>query len=85
MKYAREFLTNALVGGALVVLPLYLAVLLLLKGMKAVVGLVRPVAMLLPEWMPAENILALLLVLIVFFIVGVAVRTRVGRALRGRM
>lgn len=85
MKYAREFLTNALVGGALVVLPLYLAVLLLLKGMQALAGLVRPVARLLPEWMPAENILALLLVLIVCFVVGVAVRTRAGRALRGRM
>jgi hypothetical protein len=58
MEYVREFVTTALVGGALVVLPLYLAVLLLLKGMKAVVGLVRPIARLLPEWMPAENILA---------------------------
>jgi uncharacterized membrane protein len=85
MKYVREFVMHALVGGALVVLPLYLAVLLLLKGMKAVVGLVRPIAMLLPEWMPAENILALLLVLLVCFVVGVAVRTRAGRSIRGHM
>ena len=85
MKYAREFVANALIGGALVVLPLYLAVLLLLKGMQAVAGLVRPVAKLLPQWMPAENILALLLVLIVCFVVGLAVRTRAGRTLRGRL
>jgi uncharacterized membrane protein len=85
MKYAREFITNALVGGALVVLPLYLAVLLLLKGMQAVAGLVRPVASLLPESMHAETILALLLLLIVCFVVGVAVRTPSGRALRGRL
>ena len=85
MKFAREFVTNALIGGALVVLPLYLAVLLLLKGMQAVAGLVRPIAGLLPQWMPAENILALLLVLIVCFVVGLAVRTRAGRAIRGRM
>ena len=85
MKFAREFVTNALIGGALVVLPLYLAVLLLLKGMQAVAGLVRPIARLLPQWMPAENILALLLVLIVCFVVGLAVRTRAGRAIRGRM
>lgn len=85
MKFVREFVANALIGGALIVLPLYLAVLLLLKGMQAVAGLVRPVAKLLPEWMPAENILALLLVLIVCFVVGLAVRTRAGRALRGRM
>jgi hypothetical protein len=61
MKYAREFVMNALVGGALVVLPLHLAVLLLLKGVQAVVGVVRPVAMMLPQWIPAGDILAWLL------------------------
>jgi uncharacterized membrane protein len=85
MKFAREFVKTALIGGALVVLPLYLAVLLLLKGMQAVAGLVRPIAGLLPQWMPAENILALLLVLVVCFVVGLAVRTQAGRAIRSRM
>ena len=85
MKLVREFVANALIGGALVVLPLYLAVLLLLKGMQAVAGLVRPIAGLLPQWMPAENILALLLVLIVCFVVGLAVRTQAGRSIRGRI
>jgi hypothetical protein len=32
MKYAREVLSNALVGGVLIPLPVYLAVLVLLKG-----------------------------------------------------
>jgi uncharacterized membrane protein len=85
MKFVREFVTHALIGGALVVLPIYLAVLLLLKGMQAVVGLVRPVAKLLPEWLPAENILALLLVLVVCFVVGLAVRTRAGRKISSRL
>jgi uncharacterized membrane protein len=85
MKFVREFVANALIGGALVVLPLYLAVLLLLKGMQAVAGLVRPIAGLLPQWMPAENILALLLVLVVCFVVGLAVRTRAGRSITGRI
>jgi len=85
MKFAREFIANALIGGALVVLPLYLAVLLLLKGMQAVAGLVRPIAELLPQWLPAENILALLLVLIVCFVVGVVVRTQAGRTIGSRL
>jgi uncharacterized membrane protein len=85
MKFAREFIKSALIGGALVVLPLYLAVLLVLKGMQAVAGLVRPVARLLPQWMPAENLLALLLVLIVCFVVGLAVRTRAGRTIGARL
>jgi len=85
MKYAREFVTSTLVGGLLIVVPVYLAVLLLLKGMKSAATLVRPFAALLPDWVPAENLFSLLLVLIICFIVGVAVRTRSGRAVRERM
>ena len=85
MKQFREFAVNALVGGLLIVVPVYLAVLLLLKAMQAVVGLVRPFAMLLPEWLPAENVLSLLLVLIVCFLIGAAVRTPTGRAVRERI
>ena len=36
MKYAREFITSTVVGGLFIVVPVYLAVLLLLKGMKSV-------------------------------------------------
>jgi uncharacterized membrane protein len=59
-------------------------VLLLLKAIQSLAGLVRPVSMLLPEWLPAENVLSLLLVLIVCFI-GVAVRTGAGRVIRERI
>jgi len=85
MKYAREFITSTLVGGLLIVVPAYLAVLLLLKGMKSVATLVRPFAALLPDWMPAENLFSLLLVLIICFLVGIAVRTRSGRVVRERV
>lgn len=82
MKQFREFVVNTLVGGLLVVAPIYLAVLLLLKAMQAVAGLVRPFAMLLPEWLPAENLLSLLLVLVACFLIGAAIRTPAGRAIR---
>ena len=85
MKYAREFVTSTLVGGLLIVVPAYLAVLLLLKGMKSVATLVRPFAALLPDWIPAENLFSLLLVLIICFLVGIAVRTRSGRVVRERV
>ena len=85
MKYMRDFLTNAVVGGVLVLLPIYLAVLVLLKGMQSVVGLVRPISALLPDWLPAEDLLSLLVVLIACFLVGAAVRTRTGQVLRERM
>ena len=41
--------------GLLIIVPIYLAVLLLLKGMKSLAGLVRPFALLLPDWFPAEK------------------------------
>ena len=85
MKFAREFLANTLVGGLLIVLPIYLAVLVLLKGLQSVAGLVRPLTVLLPEWLPAEGLLSLGLVLVVCFLIGIAVRTRAGRILRERM
>jgi len=85
MNFAKKFLIHAVVGGLLVVMPIYLAVLLLLKGMQAVAGFVRPIALLLPDGLPAEDFLSLLLVLLVCFAVGVLVRTGPGRAVRERL
>ena len=85
MRQPRSFLVSTLVSGLIIVIPVYLAILLLLKAMASVMGLVRPVARLLPDWLPAGNILALLLLLIVCFLVGAAVRTAAGRAARERL
>jgi len=85
MKVVRQFLANALVGGVLVVLPIYLAVLVLLKGAQSVAKLIRPFTMLLPAWLPAEHVLSFVLVLTVCFLIGVGVRTRLGTAIRERM
>jgi hypothetical protein len=76
---------NTLVGGLLVVVPVYLAVLLLLKAMQSVAGLVRPLAKLLPPSIPAENFLSLLLVLSLCFLIGLAIRAPTGRAIRERI
>ena len=85
MKLARDFVINAVVGGIFVVVPVYLAVLLLLKGMQSVASLVRPIAALVPDTVPAETLLSLLLVLFVCFLVGAAIRTRAGRRVRERL
>jgi uncharacterized membrane protein len=57
----------------------------LLKGMQTVAKLVQPMTALLPDWLPGENFLSLLAVLIVCFVVGAAVRTRAGRVVRERL
>ncbi len=85
MKKALVFVAKAVLAGLLVVVPIYLAVLVLLKGMKSVGQLVRPFAQLLPDWFPAEQAMSLLLVLMICFLIGVAVRTRAGREVRERI
>ena len=85
MKYIREFLVRTVVGGVFVVVPAYLAFLLLLKGMQSAAGLVRPVAALMPRGIVTQDLLSLAVILLICFIVGVAVRTRGGRAVRERI
>ena len=85
MKHAREVVTSTVIGGVFIVVPLYLAVLLLLKGMKSAASLVRPVALLLPDWLPAEQFFSLVLVLVACFFVGAAVRTKAGQIAREKI
>jgi len=85
MKKTLASAGKACLTGLLIIIPIYLAILLLLKGMKTVVGLVRPLALLLPEWFPAEKLLSLLFVLLICFVIGVLVRTRAGRLARERI
>jgi uncharacterized membrane protein len=74
-----------MMAGLLIVAPVYLASLLLLKAMKSLMGLVKPVVMFLPSWLRAEQIVALLLVLILCFLIGLAIRTRLGRVVWERI
>ena len=85
MKSIGRFLLQRLVAGLLVIAPLYLSILLLAKAMGSLVGLVRPVAKLLPDWLPAEQLIALLLVLGLCLVVGIVLATSAGRAARERI
>ena len=82
MRNAGKFITARTVTGLLIVVPAYLAVLLLLQGMKSVGSLVQPIAVMFPGWIPAERLLSVLLLLALCLVVGIAVRTRTGRAMR---
>ena len=85
MSKFTESVTSAFVTGLLILAPVYLGVLLLLKIMQSLAFVVQPVARLLPDWLPAERLLSLLLVLLVCLIVGFLVRTRAGQAMRERL
>ncbi len=75
----------SLVAGLLVLVPLYLAILLLLKAMMSVGKLVSPLVAVLPDWIPGEKLVARVVILAVCLIVGFAVRTAGGHAVRRRI
>ncbi|HXY10636.1 MAG TPA: DUF502 domain-containing protein [Terriglobales bacterium] len=79
-KFSKSLLST-LVAGLLVLAPIYLAILLLLKAIRSLSTVLGPLAKLLPEWLPGAQILSLLLVLIVCFLTGFGVRTRMGHAI----
>jgi uncharacterized membrane protein len=85
LKDFRRFIGTTLVAGLLLVAPIYLAILLLLKAMKSLHGLVKPLTKLLPPWFPGETILSLSMVLLFCFLVGITLRTAAGQAARSRI
>lgn len=85
MKNIIRYLLGGLITGFIVIVPVYLSFLLLLKAMSSVTGLVKPVALLLPDWLPGEDLIAILLVLILCFMVGMIVRTKAGKAVKERI
>lgn len=85
MNQALGYFTKRVIAGLLVIIPIYLAILVLLKGMKSLGQLVRPFTKLLPEWLPAEQLLSLILVLVICFLIGVVLRTRLGEIARKRV
>ena len=85
MKNILTFVMGRIVAGCLVVAPVYLGCLLLLKAMRAVLGLMAPVAKVLPKSVSAENLIAILLVLTICLFVGLAIRTQLGLAITNRL
>jgi uncharacterized membrane protein len=88
MRRLLEFVARAVGSGLLLAVPVYLAVLLLLKGMKSLTRVVQPLAALHPPGMSsaaAEQVVALFLIVTICFVLGAATLTAPGRVLRKRI
>jgi uncharacterized membrane protein len=79
MKALLDFLRTTLVGGLLVLAPLYLLILLLLKALGAARQLLEPVVAAIPAAATLRVPLALLLVIAACFVAGLVLRTDAGR------
>src|SRR5262245_34239338 len=82
MKRLIEFLKTTVLGGALVVLPVWLTVLLLLKAVMRLQIFVKPVSAALPEGVVHPRVMAVLALVVLCFVVGALVRTAIGRQVR---
>jgi uncharacterized membrane protein len=78
MKGLAEFTKTTLIGGLLIVLPIYVAILLLGKMISGALALLSPVTAQIPATVAFRQVIAVLIMLVVCFIAGLIVRTRVG-------
>jgi uncharacterized membrane protein len=85
MKGLIEFIKTTLAGGFFVVLPMMLIYLLLDETLEAATALATPIIDLLPEGIiegtPFPNLIAIVLILLVSLVFGLAIRTRLGERL----
>ncbi len=78
MKGLAEFTKTTLVGGVLIILPIYVSILLLVKTVAALVALIAPVTAQLPAGLQFRQVIAMLLVVLVCFLAELLVRTGPG-------
>lgn len=79
MQKILSFIKTTLLGGVLVILPVWLTVLLLVKVLMKLEIFVKPVSSHLPREAAHPRIIAILLLLALCFAVGAMLRTAIGR------
>jgi uncharacterized membrane protein len=78
MRRLAEFTKTTLIGGLLVVVPIYITFLLLAKTIAGLMAFLSPVTAQIPAGVQFRQIIAIVLVLIVCFVAGLIVRTGPG-------
>ena len=78
MKGLAELTKTTLVGGVLIVLPIYLSILMVAKTLSVIVALLAPVTATIPAGAQFRQLIAVLIVLAVCFVAGIVVRTGAG-------
>jgi uncharacterized membrane protein len=78
MKRFVAFLKSTLLGGLIVVLPAWLAVLLVLKALGQLQVFVKPVSSHLPQSFAHPRIIAILVLIGLCFLVGALIQTAIG-------
>ena len=78
MRTLAEFTKTTLIGGVLVILPVYIAVLLIAKAVKGLLDILAPVAGSLPAGVEFRQAATIILLVAICFVIGLVVRTGPG-------
>jgi uncharacterized membrane protein len=78
MKTLAEFTKTTLIGGVLIILPIYVSVLLLAKAAKGLLALISPITAGIPASLEFREVIAVLGLAAVCFVAGLVVRTGPG-------
>lgn len=83
MEKFKEFLKTTILGGSLVVLPIILLILVFQWFYEFVSGSIKPITLLLVQTARMQeftaSILALVIIIMIFFFVGLMIKTRLGK------
>jgi uncharacterized membrane protein len=78
MKSLAELTKTTLIGGLLVILPIYLSILLLVKTIAGIFALLSPVTEAIPAGAQFRQVIAIVIALVVCLVAGLVVRTGLG-------
>ena len=78
MRRLAEFTKTTLIGGLLVILPVYVCIVLLAKAVGGLLVLLKPITAGIPDSLQFPQVMAVLALLVICFAAGLIVRTRPG-------
>ena len=78
MKTLAEFTKTTLIGGILIILPIYVSLLLLIKAGAGLLALLKPITAGIPASVEFRQVVAALALFVLCFIAGLVVRTGPG-------
>ena len=78
MKTIAEFTKTTLIGGFLIILPIYVSIILIAKAIQGLVAALKPITAVVPAYVQFREIIAALVIITICFIAGLIVRTGPG-------
>jgi hypothetical protein len=78
MRTLAEIVKTTLIGGLLIILPVYVSVILIAKAAQAILAAMKPITAVVPASVQFREVVAALVIIIVCFIAGLIVRTGPG-------